>query len=223
LNFRAKTNSYFGPPYATTTKVQRALCASKRLLVLESKTTLADIPFCDRFFVMERWVVTSEKTIDGQYHATLSISAQVFITKKCPFESQIFAKSQETILDIAQQWTIMAQEALKLTEEARRKRIEKVDTLVGFDGVSAPVLLEEGHTAPSPSDDDDTESIEVQHIGRSQSWVLGEEEEEEEQPKGNRRRVSSIGKMSRSISKYVRRSSSDLMRKQRSSSVDVVG
>jgi hypothetical protein len=60
VEYEAKTNSFMGPPFAKTTKVQRALQISKKLFVLEVKTTLADIPFCNRFYVMERWVVQSE-------------------------------------------------------------------------------------------------------------------------------------------------------------------
>ncbi|KAL3915499.1 MAG: hypothetical protein SGILL_005624 [Bacillariaceae sp.] len=60
VEYDAKTNSFLGPPFAKTTKVQRALQVSKRLLVMEMKTSLSDIPFSKNFYIMERWLVTSE-------------------------------------------------------------------------------------------------------------------------------------------------------------------
>jgi hypothetical protein len=216
LKFKAKTNSYFGPPYATTTKVQRGLVASKRLLVLESKTTLTDIPFCDRFFVMERWVVTAEKLQDDRYHASLSVFAQVFFTKKCPFESQIYSKSEETILDIAQQWTVMAQEALKLTEQTRRVRIQNETSLAQLDSKNLPPPKAEENAEEddddTDTDDDDTQSIEIQRIGRKQSCIMGEV------PEPPKRQRSSIRRMSKSFSNYMKRSS-DV--RKRSASADV--
>ena len=206
LKFKAKTNNgYFGPPYATTTKVQRALLASKRLLVLESKTTLADIPFCDRFHVIERWVVTAEKKADEQYHISLSIYAQVFFSKKCPFDTQIKTKTKETILEIAYQWSHMAQEALKLSEEARFKRILRKSQQHQQD--------EKQQQEPNHEHDEpDLNAIELQYSGSNEFSVVGEQKEQSpaEEEGGRRhgrvvRRNSSIGsRMSRSFSKYLR-------------------
>jgi hypothetical protein len=72
IDYEAKTNSFLGPPFAKTTKVQRALQVSKRLLVLEMKTTLSDIPFSNRFFVMERWLVTSKSHPDDERPGAVS-------------------------------------------------------------------------------------------------------------------------------------------------------
>lgn len=124
LTFRAKTNSFLGPPYATTTKTQRILIISKKLAVLESKTTLADIPFCDRFYVMERWIIAAAKN-DGRYTCIISAHGQVFFTKSCPFEHQIRTNSKSTVKDVATAWGDMAQEALKLTEKAKRERLRR--------------------------------------------------------------------------------------------------
>ncbi|CAJ1945619.1 unnamed protein product [Cylindrotheca closterium] len=124
LRFKTKTNSFFGPPYADATKSQRALVASKKLLVLEATTTLKEVPFCERFYVMERWVVTAEKK-DDVYHASLSISFEVIFVESCPFESQIVSSSKKTFLEIANTWLSLAQQALKQTEQARSERLEQ--------------------------------------------------------------------------------------------------
>ena len=127
ISFKAKTNSFFGPPYATTVKKQRMLVVDKRLAVLESRTDLSDIPFGDRFFVLERWVVTAAK-VDGRYvsHVTASCEA-VFYQSGCPFEQQIKTKSVSTIKDIVSSWCTMASEALKLTEQAKLDRMRRMD------------------------------------------------------------------------------------------------
>ena len=220
LKFHAKTNTYFGPPYAPTTKVQRCLIASKRLVVLESKTTVTDIPFSDRFHVMERWVVTAEKR-DNRYVSLLSIHSEAFFTKKCPFESKIKSTSKETVLEIAKQWCEMAQEALKLTEAHRVKRIrdESLTDIVGDDDSSLGV--QQQNCYPSEQDlaagcdftAEDYESIEVKHSGSQKSWVIGEEQDENLSCTdekygafvGNRKRGSSIGRMGRSLSNLVRK------------------
>jgi hypothetical protein len=127
LKFKAKTNSFFGPLYATTTKRQRILMLSKRCAVLESKTSLADIPYSDRFTVMERWVITATKDED-RYTARVATACEVFFTKSCPFEGQIRSKSAITISEVVTAWCAMAQEALKLTERAKRDRIRRIQT-----------------------------------------------------------------------------------------------
>jgi hypothetical protein len=199
LNFKAKTNNYFGPPYATTCKVQRGLVASKHLLVLESKTRITDVPFSDRFHLMERWVVTADKQQD-RYVASLSIYTQVFFTNSCPFQSKIKSASKDTFFEIAKTWCIMAQEALKLTEQHRLKRLRSES--LKFLGDS---------DLPAESLQPEDPSIEVERLEYCKSYVAGGEEEQEretiEAPNvaGNRSRATSIGKMGRSLSKYVRK------------------
>ena len=124
LSFKAKTNSLFGPPYATTVKTQRILIVDKRLAILESMTNLSDIPFSDRFFVMERWIVTAEK-VNGRYVAHVSASCEVIFHQSCPFEYQIKSKSTSTIADIVKSWCSMATEALKLAERAKLNRLQR--------------------------------------------------------------------------------------------------
>ncbi|KAL3936234.1 MAG: hypothetical protein SGBAC_008405 [Bacillariaceae sp.] len=161
LRFKTKTNSFFGPPYADATKSHRALVASKKLLVLEATTTLKEVPFCERFFVMERWVVTAEK-IDDVYHATLSIYFEVIFVESCPFESQIISSSKKTFLEIADTWLTMAQQALKQTEEARSKRLERSRSF----RVPSSVTMKKG---------DDDSAIEVKHEGKRQSSIVDDD------------------------------------------------
>lgn len=149
LSFKAKTNSFFGPPYASTTKTQRILILSKRLAVLESKTTLGDIPFSDRFFVMERWII--EATKDGElYTARASVSCQVFFTDSCPFETQIRTKSTAALHDVTGAWCAMAQEALKLTEATKLDREQR--------SMNGSELFNEND-----------QGIEVEHLARGRS------------------------------------------------------
>jgi hypothetical protein len=62
LQFNTLTKSYFGPAYAKSTKIQRAtLLSEDRLLVIENVTHLSDIPYADRFRVLERWVLEVEE------------------------------------------------------------------------------------------------------------------------------------------------------------------
>lgn len=61
VKYHAKTNSFLGPPYAPTTKTQRAYFSTK-FLVIEIKTTLKDIPFCNRFYLIERWIIDGTGT-----------------------------------------------------------------------------------------------------------------------------------------------------------------
>ena len=62
VEYHAKNNAFLGPPYALTSKTQRAYFVSKKLLVIEIKTTLKDIPFCSRFYLIERWIVDGTGT-----------------------------------------------------------------------------------------------------------------------------------------------------------------
>lgn len=233
LHFQAKTNSgLFGPPYATTTKVQRCLVPNKRLLVLESKTTLKDIPFCDRFYVLERWLVTSEKRKD-QYVSTMTVTCQVVFSKSCSFESTIVSKSQDTVTDIASQWNVMAQTALQLTEQARRERLEQDNAQKKAKAhVSvAPVVQTTSNTTASTDVKKETtlttnDSIEVEQ--ETSSRIIGHSDEEENIPavvdgeegkppkipnpakSSSRRRQSSMRKsLGRSLSNIMRRRNSN--------------
>ena len=134
LTFKAKTNnsSLLGPAFATTTKVQRLLIISKRCAVLEMKTTLRDIPFADRFLVLERWVLNATKDDHGLYTIFLSISTGVVFTGTCPFESPIKTRSAAAVSDVVNAWCAMATEALKLTEKTKNWRLDnKADEVEG--------------------------------------------------------------------------------------------
>jgi hypothetical protein len=168
LYFKAKTNSFFGPLYATTTKRQRILMLSKRCAVLESKTSLADIPYCDRFTVMERWVITATKD-DDCYTARVATACEVFFTKSCPFEGQIRSKSASTISEVVTAWCAMAQEALKLTERAKQDRIRRIQTDED-ETWDDPVHDDADNPTSDPVHDDgykptsnDVEGVEVKH------------------------------------------------------------
>jgi hypothetical protein len=124
LHFQAKTNNaLLGPPYATTRKHQRILVVSKKLAVLEMKTTLADIPFCDRFFVLERWWLQAAKDASGVYHLQIEATAAVMFTKSCPFASPIRTKTARSLQDVAKSWCHMARQALVLTKQAKQDRL----------------------------------------------------------------------------------------------------
>jgi len=62
VEYHAKNNAFLGPPYALTSKTQRAYFVSKKIFVIEIKTTLKDIPFCNKFYLIERWIVDGTGT-----------------------------------------------------------------------------------------------------------------------------------------------------------------
>eukprot|EP00804_Cyclotella_cryptica_P023844 CCRYP_018131-RC/>CCRYP_018131-RC protein AED:0.33 eAED:0.33 QI:71/1/1/1/1/1/2/321/306 len=147
-NFNTLTKSYFGPAYAKATKVQRAIQLSESLLVIENQTQLADIPFADRFLVVERWIieaVNNEKLNQNSSHGVktstnfsslqdmalytskLTVYAEVIMLKSCSWEAQIQKKASETFTDMVTDWCKTATKALKATEEQKRKRLKLTD------------------------------------------------------------------------------------------------
>lgn len=135
LSFKAKTNNFLGPVYATTRKTQRVLLLHKTMVVMESRTDLSDIPFCDRFYVLERWIIRAEKVMDEKtgkhkYVSSLDATSQVVFTKSCQFASQIKTKSAATIQELISCWCAMANEALKLAEQRKilREQGEQSET-----------------------------------------------------------------------------------------------
>jgi len=132
--FSTLTKSYFGPAYAKASKIQRATqLANGKVLVLENVTQLSDIPFSDRFQVMERWVlevVEEEKSqcTDNniKLHTTtckLTVHAEVQMLKSCSWEPQIRKKASETFQEVVKEWCKSATKALKATEEQKQKRL----------------------------------------------------------------------------------------------------
>jgi len=127
LTFKAKTDNFVGPLYANTKKTQRTLHNHKTLVVIESRTDVSDIPFSNRFYVLERWVIRATKVRDGSKHkyvATLSASSQVVFTQSCSFAGQIKSKSAAFIKDLVKCWCTMAQDALVLAEERKNMRLQ---------------------------------------------------------------------------------------------------
>ena len=165
LRFSAKTNAFFGPPYATTIKTQSILIVNKRLAVLESKTVLEDIPFSDRFYVMERWLIQAEKDeSDERYTSYLSASCEVIFTGKCPFEVQIRTKSKSTVMEVTMAWSVMAQQALKLAEKVKQQRLKEER---GEEGTEKEHRLSCRHHSSAKSPEDivlENQSIEIEHI-----------------------------------------------------------
>mmetsp|Transcript_24613 Transcript_24613/g.34734 ORF Transcript_24613/g.34734 Transcript_24613/m.34734 type:complete len:798 (+) Transcript_24613:996-3389(+) len=133
LKFKTLTKSYFGPAYATAVKTQRMTKESKRLVILESRSRLQDIPFCDRFQVVDRWTITSERdeANKSRHIAKLSIHFEVQFMDSCTFESQIRKKSSQTMEEIATTWCQMATKALERTEQHKlwREREEEDDCI----------------------------------------------------------------------------------------------
>lgn len=166
LRFKAKTNSLFGPPYATTRKVQRVLIVSKKLAVLESRTFVSDIPYGDRFTVVEKWIVTAEKT-GGRYTTKICSSCEAIFDKPCAFEAQIRRNVHSAVKDVCTTWCTMAQDALKLAEKAKQSRLRRKEVT----STATPRGRVECGTV------DHSESIEVRHSStRRIIYVVGEEE-----------------------------------------------
>jgi hypothetical protein len=164
------------------------------------KTTLADVPFSNRFYIMERWVVESEShpttaeeaavgtknkskrrashittPSSGQHKMTscayLTVTSEAIFTKSCPFEATIIKESAKQISDICTQWNKMAQEGLKRTEETRRQRIQEE---MDLDADRIPIE-EDADTAENDSAAHEADgSIEIRHMGRRNSWVAGD-------------------------------------------------
>jgi hypothetical protein len=122
INFKTLTRSYFGPAYASAEKKTIVTKVSKDYIVLESQTKLSDIPFSDRFFVVERWYIDS--TDDGQNtdsycKINLTVGIEVVMIKECTFERQIRQKTIEGVTEILKSWTDIAREALEITAQSK--------------------------------------------------------------------------------------------------------
>jgi hypothetical protein len=132
--FKTLTNSFFGPAYASATKTQRVTKLSSRLVIMESKTELSSIPYCDRFFVLERWIIESVKdnencsdSVPILIRTKLSVSVEVVMLRSCSFESQIRSKSLSTVEDIVSSWSEKARRALQLTLKQKLERMRQTN------------------------------------------------------------------------------------------------
>lgn len=123
--FRTLTKSYFGPAYAEAKKVQIASFFSEDMLVMENKTILSGIPFGDKFFVLERWVLETKDDKNSMLNASVQVC---MLTSSCPFEGQIRKKSLQGCTDMFTLWTRSATEALELTKQEKQKAIENIDS-----------------------------------------------------------------------------------------------
>jgi len=158
LTFKTLTKSYFGPTYASAKKTMNVTIISKHLIIIESKTELFDIPFHDRFFVLERWIVETSRNdsrtkktklqsskniikkrnnlskisqvdeIPVRRAAKLAVYAQVFMLRDCNWERQIKSKSLSTLTEIVKAWCKKATQALDLTLKKKLDRIEMLNT-----------------------------------------------------------------------------------------------
>jgi hypothetical protein len=186
ISFKAKTNSLLGPPYASTKKTQRYLVLSKRLAVLDSLTTFADIPFHDRFCVMERWVIRAEKEDletppvndheedvsqphpyhqqQHRYTCSVKASCDVVFLQSCPFEYQIRRQASSTLVEVSQAWCSMAQEALQLAEQAKSDRLLRLDVEQDLTLDCESESASDNASAPSNSE----YGIEVDYVPQAQ-------------------------------------------------------
>mmetsp|Transcript_27425 Transcript_27425/g.80663 ORF Transcript_27425/g.80663 Transcript_27425/m.80663 type:complete len:517 (-) Transcript_27425:185-1735(-) len=133
LTFKTLTKSYFGPAYASATKTQRASLASRNLLVVENRTRLADVPYGDRFEVLDRWTIVASPE-DGfdrdgggeaPYTSRLTVTCQVNMIKPCTWESQIRKKTLSTVTDLAESWCEKATKALRAAEKRKKQRLRE--------------------------------------------------------------------------------------------------
>lgn len=124
--FKTLTNSYFGPAYANAKKTQRVCKFSTRLVIIESKTELSAIPYSDRFYVVERWVVEAVKHDPSSpmiYTSTLSVSVEVIVLRDCTWERQIKSKTISTMTSMIVKWVESATKALDLTIQRKLERM----------------------------------------------------------------------------------------------------
>jgi hypothetical protein len=103
--------------------------------VIENQTQLADIPFADRFLVVERWIIEAVKNEKLHHDSSngiedmalftskLTVHAEVIMLKPCSWEVQIQKKASETFTDLVNDWVKTATKALKATEEQKRLRL----------------------------------------------------------------------------------------------------
>jgi hypothetical protein len=191
ITFRSKTNTFLGPPYASTTKTQRYLLIDKKFAILESKTTFMDIPYYDRFHVHERWIITAardDKATDASvepasynpaspssllHHAsscyTCHVTAfcEIVFNKSCPFETVIKKQASATLLEVTQAWCTMAQQALVLAEQTKIRRLLYEEQI---HHISSTTYLEEIEV-----DYETFQRVESDHLpGKSQTAYLEE-------------------------------------------------
>jgi hypothetical protein len=128
LRFETPTKQLFGPSYAIATKNQQLVRSSKHCVIMDSKTTLERIPFCNTFCVREQWYLSSVRDASGKPTTTLSVTAQVDFTAHNPFEGQIKSRSMVTMREVLDCWCKMAHAAILLTEQRAEARMKRQET-----------------------------------------------------------------------------------------------
>jgi len=136
INFKTPTKDYYlGPAYATTKKTQRVTKLSPTFIIIESKTEIFSMPFCDRFYVMERWIVEAKKHnpnnivrnesegVPVLFNTKLSVDVETIIIKSCMWENQIKSKSLSALKAFSTLWGEKATQALALTVKKKLERI----------------------------------------------------------------------------------------------------
>lgn len=220
VQYLAKTNSFLGPAYAPTRKIQRAYFVSKKMLVIDIRMTLHDIPFSKQFYMTERWVIDGTRNSTRKEKKTknyinspkpcsshcvfLTVSSEVCFTEECSFESAVRKESTKQVCEVSKCWNAMAQAGLKRTEETRTKRLREKER-----------SLREMSNASRVG-----ECIEIEHIDDRHSKGRRRDKRRRSSIRTRRRRSSSIAqsqqsqdqvpnrRLSQSFSKLLNRSSS---------------
>mmetsp|Transcript_16300 Transcript_16300/g.24017 ORF Transcript_16300/g.24017 Transcript_16300/m.24017 type:complete len:475 (-) Transcript_16300:178-1602(-) len=129
ITFKTLTKSYFGPAYAHATKTQhihffrgngkaRTDDPECDAVIIDSVTKLKDIPYAEKFWVTERWVLRS---IDRNIF-TVDLSFEVYFTKKLKIEELIIGKSAQKVKEITKLWIKAARPKLNAYNKAVAKK-----------------------------------------------------------------------------------------------------
>jgi len=195
IEFETPTNSPFCKPYSRGTKQQNLLHRSNKCVVMESITSMQDVPFSDCFNVQEQWVITSNNGVDIR----LKVTAQINFSKSCTFEYQIRSKTISTLQENLDAWHNVAQRAVRISQRQRQRQRQKEEQ------ARQQKLL------------GSMECVEVQFsITSNGAFVVGEEEEQEEDwemdpnppprktKKTRRRRRASLGAIRNTFTKNLK-------------------
>eukprot|EP00816_Leptocylindrus_hargravesii_P011591 CAMPEP_0196809854 /NCGR_PEP_ID=MMETSP1362-20130617/9731_1 /TAXON_ID=163516 /ORGANISM="Leptocylindrus danicus, Strain CCMP1856" /LENGTH=476 /DNA_ID=CAMNT_0042184661 /DNA_START=298 /DNA_END=1728 /DNA_ORIENTATION=- len=151
ITFKTLTKSYFGPAYANATKTQhihffrgngkaRTDDPECDAVIIDSVTKLKDIPYAEKFWVTERWVL---RPVD-QHNFTVDFSFEVYFTRKLKIQELIVGKSAQKVKEITKLWVKAAQPKLDAYNKAVAKK--KASTMIAAekalicDGVEMKIL-----------------------------------------------------------------------------------
>lgn len=98
-----------------------------KLLVIEGRTNVKNVPFCDRFHVDERWIIESSRVSEKNaknpiYESKLSVYVEVKFIQSCQWESKIRKSTLSSMTELIDSWCKQATAALALAEKERIKR-----------------------------------------------------------------------------------------------------